>query len=880
MRIGKTTASTIALAIAACSAPVWAQSETGATRETGESEIEGGTIVVTGYRLQAQQAVDAKRDNLQVSDSVTADDVASLPDFNLAEALQRVPGVNTDQDNGEERFVIIRGMNKEYNFTTVDGLVIPSTDEATGGVLLDTIPSSVAKQVDITKSFTADMDGQAIGGRIDLKTRSAFDRSDMLLAANASIGIYEHTDQGPIEADPSVQAYGVFSRAFGTDSNFGVVLAASYWKRESYTEAPTSAGSRGYYWFTEDGVGTEEPAAFAVPRDPYLYLYYNNRERLGLFGKLEYRSSDDSFYAYAQGYQFDRDDYERRDIARISNKDYTTIPEDISATGGQVVGRVEPLIEAAYDIFSDSSKGVNTGFTYLPADGHRIDGKFGYSEAALDLDVQKARFYRSRNTDLSYTYELLDDGSYFYAFDNPGIFADASAYNNFHYLSFEPRANDESVTEGRIDYSYNLEDGAYGLGFKTGFKFRLTDRHRMQGRDEYRAQSGVSINFSDYVLDHTYMTPMFSDPAIFVDLDGILDYFEASPADFNLRSDTLTEYDIQEDILAGYAMGVYNGENVRITAGLRYEETDVATSSPNADPGLGADFYNSRYGTWLPRADIAYDITQDLRLRAAYSKSVGRPNYDQLNPVAIVTDNGPEVVVSGGNPTLRPRKADNYDLSLEYYFPTFKGLFAVGLFHKDITDEIYRNQVAGTIEYQGVTRDAVFVSPQNAESASLTGVEIGLILDSLGSVSPALEGFGLSANYAYIDSSASITYTAGGENFTREIYGLFFQPKHMANVQLTYQTGPFDAKIAFNYKGMHMKGIAVEDLPGFDRLYDDRTKIDLQARYWLTDQIRLFAQAKNVTDSAAHEIVGVDQRLHHTFRYAGRSYWFGISFKY
>ncbi|MBB5708623.1 TonB-dependent receptor [Sphingopyxis panaciterrulae] len=875
-------------ALAAAVQPALAQSEPDgdttkvASVDPEDSGPQGDDIIVSGYKLQAQRAVEAKRDNLQISDSVTTDDIASLPDFNLAEALQRLPGVNTDQDNGEERFLTIRGMNKEYNFTTVDGLVVPSTDEGSRGVLLDTIPSSVAKRVDVNKSFTADMDGQAIGGRIDLKTRSAFDRSGMLLAANASIGFYENNDEGPIKVDPSIQAYGVFSQSFGTEHNFGIVLGASYWKRESYTESPTNAGSTGYYWFSQDGVGGETPDANPVPRDPYMYLYYNKRERTGLFAKLEYQSDDRNFYAYVQGYQFNRDDRERRDIARISNKDYKNIPADITPTSGHVLGRVEPLVESAYDIFRDRTRGVNAGFDYRFAERHLLEARIGYSKADLNLDVQKARFYRTQNKDLSYTYNRLNDGSYYYTFDNSGIFSDPSSYNNFHYISLEPRSNDERVKEAHLDYSYNLDKDSRGFGVKAGFVARSTERERSQSYSEYRAKSGVAVSLKDYVLEDTFQTPMFSDPMIFIDLDRILNYFDSNQDNFNLQaaSAKLTQYDINEDILAGYAMGVFRTDNLRVTAGVRYEHTKIGTSSPNADPELGLDYFNNKYGTWLPRADLSYDITNSLRLRLAYSKSVGRANYDSLSPVTIVTDSGPEVVITGGNPDLKPRISNNYDMTLEYYFPTIKGLVALGLFHKDIDNEIYRNQVRGTIEYGGVQRDAVFVNPQNAQSASLTGMEAGIILDSLAPLSSALEGFGLSANYAYIHSKAEIGYTSGGQNLTREIYGLFYQPKHMGNVALTYETGPFDAKIAYTYQGMQMKSIAVEDKPGFDHLYAARSSVDLQLRYWLTKKVQLVLQGKNLADNKPHEIVGEEQRLHHTFRDAGRSYWAGFSFKF
>ena len=870
--------------------------------EDVSKEIE--EIIVTGIKLSNKRIIEAKRYSVQISDSIASDDIASLPDFNLAESLQRVPGVSTDLDNGEDRFVIVRGMNSEYNFTTMDGLTLPSSDSLTRAVLFDVVPSSVVKRVDILKSFSADLDGESIGGRINLVSRSAFDREGMRFAINSRLGRYEEGTLGFEEVDPSYRVNGAFTNTFGANNAFGVVIAANYELSDKYTVAPTHSGAVGFL-----DVGDS-----LVPDIFNSYLYFNSRKRTGFLGRLEYQSDNDDFYAYVSAYGFAREDVERLDEHRIRTRATASTTSDVTATSGSVDSNIEPAVAVRDSIFDDMSSGIQIGFESQLADNQKIEAKWGYSTAELDQEVYRTLFFGSRTADLSFDYSLNSDNIFVANYDDPTAFTNASLVNQHFETQFDDVRNEEVVMEAKMDYSFNLEEGVTGLGFKAGLKFRQKERNRDVNVLEYRPSSANRRLYPlSLVLDErsrTFNSLIHGEqPVFFIDLQASRDFLVNNPGIVAFRNAQSNEqsaqgdYDIQEDVYAAYLMGVWSNENLRISAGLRYETTHTDADGALRNSISGEDSFTAvnvknDYNHLLPRADITYDITENWRIRAAYSKSVSRPDYHDLRPNVTVGERELGfVTISGGNPRLEPRVSDNFDISLEYYFDSVDGLFSIGLFRKDIEDEIFvRSNVEQDVPFNGRVVQLTTRTVENAENAELAGIEVGLIISSFDFLPQPFSNFGVAANYAYIDSEASfgffeegatepegaecIAADGGGFNCIRTLPGLFQQPKESANFSINYAQGPFEAKVAYNYRGKRLRNIQVDGDARFDRYFLPQERVDAQLRYWMTDNFRVSFDAKNLTGSFAHQVVGNDLELHHTYRDVGTSYWLGISYKY
>lgn len=833
-----------------------------------------------------------------ISDSVSADEIGTLPDFNVAEALQRVPGISTDQDNGEDRFVVVRGFQPEYNFTTVDGLTLPSTDNASRAVLFDTIPSTLIDRVDVFKSFTADMDGQAIGGAINLVTRSAFRQRPGFFVANLSAGRMEYTDQGPDRIDPSYRANATYSTVFGAHDQFGLALAFNGERRDTYTLSPTNSGTARFYFY--DGAGRQltgqdtvedvRRASFIVPENASMYLYHSDRERLGGMAKLEFRSPSSDLRAYLQSFYFRRTDDERRDHSRVRNLTGSVAPLNLTQTSGTVVGASEPVTDLVDQVFEDTTAAVQTGFDWRFGGRGRLVGRAGHSRAELDNSLINGLFNISSNVRAGFSYRLDEtDGFMVLTPTQPDFMGTAANYRMFR-TTIGRNTNTEEINEATLDYAWNADPADQGPGLMIGGKYRQFDRVKNNDSLEYRPRSPLSM--AGLTLDHTWVPPVYTVPMLFIDTERLSALNFTDTSLFNLQSSSVTasnnaDYEISEDVAAAYLMAVWNRPGWRATAGVRYEETRVEASALQLRSGVFSPIASdTRYSNWLPRASLTYDVTDALRLRLAYSRPVGRPDYGDLAPYRTVTLAPVDrlLTISGGNPDLKPRVSDNYDLSLEYYVPGLDGLLSVGLFRKDIQDEIFtlRTFEPG-VTFEGLTVDVTTNTPTNADSASLTGLEVGVIFNRFDFLPEGpWRNFGAAVNWTYIDSDAVFGFVddVNGdgvpENTSRSV-PLFLQPEQIANASLFYRQGPFEGRLSVNFKGEHLKSINDADSPFTDRYYDDRTRVDATLRYALTDRIRLSVEGKNLTGSYAQEIFAFGG--HSTERDSGREVWLGLSFR-
>ena len=208
------------------------------------------SVQVTGKALSVQKAIAEKRSLPVISDGISSDEIGSIPDFGLGEAVQRIPGVSMTVNNGrgEAQFLNLRGLNPDYNTVTVDGIALPSTETTTRNVSLDVLPSSLAQQVSIYKSITPDMPADAIGGVTNLRTRSAFDVPGMFASARANLANWDN-HRVVADSSPSGQAEGILTNRFGPSKQFGFVLSSSYYRRDS-SSLDTAMPTDSYYHYT------------------------------------------------------------------------------------------------------------------------------------------------------------------------------------------------------------------------------------------------------------------------------------------------------------------------------------------------------------------------------------------------------------------------------------------------------------------------------------------------------------------------------------------------------------------------------------------------------------------------------------------------------
>ncbi len=850
-----------------------------------------GEIVVTGYRAQNAQAAQVKRDAPGVVEAIVADDVMALPDITLAEALRRVAGVSAEERNGDAQYVVVRGLAREYNAALVDGARLAGTDSDTQTVQLSLIPSTLARRVDIRKTFTAELDGAVVGGATNVVTRSAFDSRAPYFAAQIRGGLFEHDEAVGRKADPSYDANLTFARRFA-DDRVGVVFAASRRRTESFTHFP-GVFSNAWDFYSDDlrrtspdryadGVNPDRP----VPSGVRQSVYTTSQTRDGLYGKLELRPTD-RLSLNLSAFEFNEESLEDRDDHYLYRTPAQEL-SDVTATSGRV-GRARLHVGNDYRIFRNKTNNLALNGAYDFGAGRRLTVLANRSEGSQINPQTEFRFQTDYLPGNAYTYDYSGDYPIF-TLVNPAT-ATQPATAPLQHMRFYQYENRETVKAVQANFDDNYQRRDDGFGWRVGASSRRTERERDYDMSELQRAAGVSLFLSQFQRDTVGAAPveqLVGMPMYLVDRWAMLDYLAANPAAFRstaaANQDIINDFNIREAVDAGYAAGSFRSGALSLTAGLRYERTEITSSGYQQLSRTGAAASvpyvteERDYDNWLPSALVEYSFDNGFKLRAAYSKTVGRPTYAQLrvNGTRTVDDSQGTVRLSSGNPDLRAREATNYDLSLEYYPRDFDGAFSLGVFYKDIANEIFTAVDTGTETINGVDYIVTATQPRNALSAKVRGIEAAVLLNDLGQFVPALRNFGVKANLSLLSSDASVLM-ANGE--PRDLYGLRGQPREIANAELFYALRGLELRAVYNHRGRYINSINTTRRFN-DQFSNARDVVDLKAKYALGSHVTVFAEARNITGYAQDETWDEDfNRIIYT-RDDGRSYWFGVSYRY
>ncbi len=856
-------------------------------------------IVVTGARLQAVREIEAKRQISVISDSISADEIGTLPDFGLGEALQRVPGVSTIQNNGrgEAQFLSIRGLNADYNLVQIDGVTLPANEIGRRNVSLDIIPSSLASRVEVYKSVTAAMNGNAIGGIANLRTRSAFDgRGEPFVGGRFDIGQWDFKRTRG-NRSPSGQAELVASTTFGPDHKFGAVVSGSYFRRDS---ASLNSATDNYLYFDPTSGGrllspaSDVSNAFAAP-DRRRWLHYDNvRQRYGMFGKLEF--DDHTMFKAAVTLADFRhiNDEERQSNIVIANTAVTAATNrytnfsNVTATSGNVANA---NAQADLSSFYQTRRMRYADFNgqLSPGNSVRLDFGVNYAVATYRQDARLATYRIPNTASLAYRYDYTPGSFPYFDFANPGFVANAANYRQFEYGTNSDDNREEALT-ARVNLNVNMAAKDRGFGIATGAYVRFLDRRYDFQVDNYRNTAASTLLLTPVLASERYVPyngrgqgVLLVDPAAArAAFDANQASFAANPA--NAGSSLQSDYNLTEDVVAAFAMARYATDTVRLSAGVRYEDTTLATGANR----LRSNAYvygqqGQHYRDWLPSAQADWDVSDRLRLRAAFSRTLGRPNYDDLAARETVnvgiTANNPDggVSIVSGNPDLRPRRSDNYDLSLEYYVSR-DILFSVGAFQKDIADEIITTRNQATEVFEGTSQLVTRIRPVNASNSRVRGVELNAVVSRMRFLPGPLAGFGFSANLTLLDPTPPQVTLSDGIT-RRRLPGLFESSNTVANVKLFYTAGPVTLQGAWNHLSPILYSVSTSD-PLQDRRYATSDLFDAQLRLKLNRHWTLVAQGKNLTNFRPQRLFGPSFGLLREEIDNGRSFYIGALVRY
>ncbi len=818
-----------------------------AQAQSPDSEV--SALVVVGYRAQNAQAIAEKRGDDRVAEYLSADDIGAQPDYNIADALRRLPGVQTQFDEDEGRYVSIRGLNPSYTLGAMDGSTLATAERQNRQLNMEAIPAGAVRQVVVSKSRTPDMDGNAIGGTLNLITRSAFDVSDAYAAATVMIGTSDSqavpgegfnrdTDDGlNYRVDATV------SKRFGADGQFGVLFGVNFLERNRDQE-------RLLPQVVPAGISATPTPVSALGTTDLLWSNYPNTiTRYGGLLKLEYEPVPELRSALTLAH-YKQDDNELRHSQRLRNQ-----------TGGN----------ASFVRFNDFP--LEKPLTVVQwknnwdIDANQsVEARASYSEATF-LEPSNQLQFNLSGAPLDFDLALTGDGVPVASNIDPRAFDPANyVLATNAYAPYEDDS-DEYVKEVALDYGFNAKPGDLGWGFGVGAKWREITRNNDRTTWNW-VYSGAPLTLDQFDVAHDY-TPVFADfNQLFIDFDAFNRFFEQNRAGFTGgRNEAVTsDWVFNEEVSAAYALLRHAGPRHTVILGGRFEDTETVVERARTEgAAVTRVARKGAYDNFLPSITVAYDVTERLKLRAAAFQAVGRPDPSQL--ASGETVNQSTGAINRGNPDLQARTGDSYEVSLEYYFPGDQGLLAVGVFRKEIDNEIVTRLTPGA----GPNGEDV-TQPVNVTTAEVSGLELNAVVNSL-PLPGVLSNVGVSANATFIDGRFD---TGGARGAVDMLQG---QSDFLFNMAVFYEQGPFRARASYAHIGEATTSVSATDATGLSDRYDEATNtLDIQGRYTLANGVELIAEVRNVTDEDKVNFTG--NGVYRDVSFYGRQFWLGASARF
>jgi TonB-dependent receptor len=763
-----------------------------------ESSSELAEVVVAGAFGGQHKAVNLQKSNLNISNVVSADRIGKFPDSNIGDALKRISGINVQYDQGEARFGQVRGTPADFSSVTINGSRMPSAEGDVRSVQLDLIPSDMIAMIEVSKTLTPDQDGDAIGGSINLVTKSSPSRPT--LNATASTGYNAVSRKAQLNLGLTAG-----SRFF--DDRLGVMLAASC------QNAPAGSYNTEFTW---------EKSADGSPRlsEYQIRQYYVTRERQSYSLALDY-AFDTHNKLRLQGLLNNRNDWENR--YRTTLKGIT--PDGVAevrvqtkaGTPGNNNARLEKQRTLDLTMSGENRAGIAT-----------VDWKLGYARASelrpderyLDLRLKKQQF-------------ALDISDPRRPWASPLAGSTMTLDDRFALRELTQQQQEivEQDVKGAVDLLLNLGRRAK---LKVGGKYVYKSKRRE--RDFYEYTPVDAAGFMADVLANTavmttdrFMPSAKYQAGVFADKAFVGGLSLSDPALFvgeQVASELASNYDAYEAVGSAYVRFDYKlTSNLVAMGGLRMEHTasrykghsyDDATDT--VEPGSSS---TSTYCNFLPSLLLKWEPVKDLPIRFGYNRSLARPKYSALVPGMNINRGDNRLKI--GNPDLKATTSHNLDLNAEYYVEPV-GLMSVGAFYKRIegfiVDEVLYDQAYAGQVWSKLTQ------PKNAGNADIAGIELACQRD-FGFIHPALRCLGLYGTYTFTHSRVS-DFSFEGREDERGL-SLPGSPKHTANASLSVEKRGWSARVSYNYASAFIDEMGTE--PFYDRYYDAVGYLDLSLAY-------------------------------------------------
>ena len=915
------TASLAALLVTGWSNAAFAQDSTqaadsGSTAPSGDdtaspvqstSDQPVSDIVVTGVRASLQSAQSIKRNAGQIVDSVVAEDIGKLPDRNVAEALQRITGVQIQRSYGEGSSIAIRGLSQVR--TEINGRDVFT---ANGGrsLSLEDVPSELLAGIDVYKNPSAELIEGGIGGLVNLRTRKPFDFDGFKLSASAGVNYYD------LYGKSKPQANLLVSNRWDTGIGEIGILADVAFQKTAFRQDQISSEP----FFRLVPSDAEDAAVLAglgrTGQETYLAhgtgigQYLGDRRRLGVDVAVQWRPTDTLQFTgeyIRSDYKFQYGDYSF--FAYTGDADITpdyTQPFTFDDAGNFRSGTfVNVPINANTSL--ERRKSVTNDYSlhgvWNPTSDLEVSGDFQYIRA--NTDGQRSIVILSSTAERLRT--SVGNGvptMFIYGDDDPTN-GDGSTTNFDNYRSgggYLDHIEHSVGTEyaGRFDVKYQLH-GGFLRALEGGLRY--TDRSAITDSSTY-AYYGISTPLPDSLLEvRPFRGELYRGyqdvpvGAVFFNRNTVLDYDATRealapyvadsqrqalldgvgyvPSDRNTQGEnTYTAYGLVRFGSDDFAVPFDGNLGVRVvktkvnTSGFQVRTPQVQVGTDNeGNPlyGNGEVVYqpisvDSDYTKALPSLNLTFHLTRELQLRLAASEALSRPSFTQLNPnINIVEYNptGQRREASSGNPNLRPLTAKQLDASLEYYFAS-TGMVYGAAFYKKV-DGFIANVVDQETYTFGDNSYVYNVSrPVNGDNGTIKGFEVGgnTFFDFLPGI---WSGFGVQANFTYVDSKAPSPDTEDNEG-NPILVPLEQLSKYSYNLVGIYDRGAISARVAYNWRSKYVvttRGNGSGNLPIFNA---PRGQLDASITYTVNPNFAITVDGINLTDTENRTYYGIESR--------------------
>ncbi|MBB3942271.1 TonB-dependent receptor [Sphingorhabdus rigui] len=854
---------------------------------------DGDAIVVTGSRPIAESeaaALQVQKNSDSLVSVVSSDAAGRLPDQNIAQATGRLPGVAVERDQGQARYISIRGAPNYWTTLSFDGINVVSPEGR--DARFDSIPSAIAAQIIVSKAVTPDMPGETVSGNVNVITRSAFDYDGFHFAGKAGYGIAELGNRPQYEGSAVVS-----TRVPAGEGEIGVLVSGSYYQRAMITDNFETDYER----VSQDQRPDSLNRFWAQETENKLYRL--TRRNWSLSGRLDWKPNADNSISLRSIYTTFTDD-EMRDNFRFDLDDRqgdlvantaacgTAVNPTPTTTGyadvcigntpfqGTIYGidiRQRSTLRAfEQSIFTNTIEG-----THEFGDGWKLNWLGNYTESKDDRSVIGETTWDSpstRNLRPTVAYDFTDP-----SLARLRLFTTVQLSSPTRYEAGTPVTDIDSFTKPLA--SMNILDAvdttkAYTAKFvvsreteflggdavlKAGFQFdqrtKTVDESSMALNNATQfATIGISTSYNGFSLDTPFKgkIPMGYTFRYF-DADKMRAASDAARTNFTFTPALGNIYDVQEEVMAGYLMGTVRYDWGSAVGGARIERvknrgTAVATVGTVTGPVTAE---NS--GTLVfPSMHLNFDVDTDKKLRIGFTSGAARADYDQLRPNVVIDDSNQRI--SGGNPGVKPERSYGVDAYYEYYVQP-QGYFMIGAFYKKVEDVLYTSRStfgSNALDSNGVDRSGyAFSGITNGGSGSVRGVEAAAqfqldpYVSDLG-LPDWMGGFGITANATYNDSEVTkpaILDAAGVTISPERKVPLPGTSEVVYNVGAYYEKYGLSLRLQYQNRTAWADGFADNLDSAGDTYWAEDDELDFSARYEISNGIEIYFDAANLLNN-------------------------------